>query len=406
MNTIVNGGDLSSRFAFRVGGDTPRDVESATLSNGQVVIGDTATQARVGDFFRAIEGPLAFQEIPIVAVTTNGFTIATTTLPDVGDDFYVMRDVTQRTDESGAQTVVATSGPIQFVLDGVATEVEEDTAVPANSIPLPVKVVDGAGVIPDFATETTLQSVLAEVTDINTNTPAGGALTDTQLRATAVPVSGPLTDVELRATAVPVSGPLTDVELRAVPVPVSGTVSTGGLTDAELRATPVAVSGPLTDVELRATAVPVSLSAAIPAGTNNIGDVDVTALPVTFDAGAADATTQRVVVATDQAPLPFVAGGKTVGGTYRNNYASTPVTTGAWVQLAASVSATTEMEIFDSSGQTMELGIGAAASETRLILVFPGGNGRVPVALNGERLSIRAVSATASVGEIDINLYN
>jgi hypothetical protein len=45
----------------------------------------------------------------------------------------------------------------------------------------------------------------------------------------------------------------------------------------------VAVTGPLTDTQLRATAVPVSgsitVGAAIPAGTNNIGDVDVLTLP-------------------------------------------------------------------------------------------------------------------------------
>ena len=67
-------------------------------------------------------------------------------------------------------------------------------------------------------------------------------------------------------------------------VPVTGT-QLDALTDAELRANNLAtegkqdsiitaIGGVLTDVELRATAVPVSV-ASLPAGTNNIGDVDI-----------------------------------------------------------------------------------------------------------------------------------
>lgn len=425
MNTIVNGGAVENRFAFRVGGDTPRDVESVDLLNGQVVIGDSGTPAQVGDFFRAINGPLAYQEVPITAVDTNSFTIATTTLPDLGDDFYIMRRVTQRTDDQGSQVVVAQSGPIQFVLDSVDTEVSEDTGTPANSIPLPVKVVNAAGVVPDFATEATAVDILAEVTNINANTPAGGALTDTQLRASPVAVSGPLTDTELRATPVPVSGPLTDTQLRATPVPISGSVTTGGLTDTQLRASPVAVSGPLTDTQLRASAVPVTVSAAlpagtnnigdvdvltlpsIPAGTNNIGDVDVLTLPISYGAGATDATTQRVVFATGQT-VTSTTGGKSLLAKGRISYTSTPVTTSAYTQVVASVGSTavTEVEIFDSSGETLVLATGAAASEVDQNYIFPGGNGRIPLAIAANaRVSVKAVSATASVGEIDINFY-
>lgn len=93
--------------------------------------------------------------------------------------------------------------------------------------------------------------------------------------------------------------------------------------------------------------------------------------------------------------------------TVRNVYSSTPVTTGAWVQLVASTSiAVKEIEIFDSSGQTMELGLGGAGSEVRKLLVIPGGNGKVFCVIPaGSRVSIRAVSGSASVGEIDVNFY-
>lgn len=49
-----------------------------------------------------------------------------------------------------------------------------------------------------------------------------------------------------------------------------------------------------------------TIDTALPAGTNNIGDVDVVTLPVSYNAGATDAQTQRVVVANDQT-LPVSA---------------------------------------------------------------------------------------------------
>jgi len=93
----------------------------------------------------------------------------------------------------------------------------------------------------------------------------------------------------------------------------------------------------------------------------------------------------------------------------RNVYSSTNVLTSAWVQLDADIdSSIKELEIFDSSGETMKLGIGAAGSEVDLVQIPPGGNEhRVPAYLSeGIRLAIRAVSANATVGEIVINGYN
>lgn len=72
---------------------------------------------------------------------------------------------------------------------------------------------------------------------------------------TTQPVSGPLTDAQLRATAVPISGPLTDAQLRATAVQVD-----------------------VADEAARQVGV-VSLTGAVPAGTNNIGDVDVLSVP-------------------------------------------------------------------------------------------------------------------------------
>jgi len=100
-----------------------------------------------------------------------------------------------------------------------------------------------------------------------------GPLTDAELRAVAVPVSGTF----FQATQ-PVSGPLTDAQLRATPVPVSGTVDLGATDNAVLDA--IAASLALLDNAIPAGAeLQVDVVAALPAGDNNIGNVDIVTLP-------------------------------------------------------------------------------------------------------------------------------
>lgn len=116
-----------------------------------------------------------------------------------------------------------------------------------------------------------------------------------------------------------------------------------------------------------------------------------------------------VAIASDQSSLTVTAGGKTAVNKVRNDYTSTSVTTAAYTQLisaAAFTTACTEVEIFDSSGQTLLLATGGAGAESDKVYIFPGGNGRIPLAIAAStRISVKAVSATASVGELTINFY-
>jgi hypothetical protein len=91
----------------------------------------------------------------------------------------------------------------------------------------------------------------------------------------------------------------------------------------------------------------------------------------------------------------------------RNVYSSVNVTTAAYVELIASTSNTINyLDIFDSSGQTLALAVGGAGSEVNQLYVVPGGNGPVPLLIpSGSRVSIKAVSATANSGELDITFY-
>lgn len=82
------------------------------------------------------------------------------------------------------------------------------------------------------------------------------------------------------------------------------------------------------------------------------------------------------------------------------------VGTAAYVAIATVTSVVNEIEIFDSSGQTLVLATGTAGGETDRILVPPGGNGLVPiVAPAGTRFSLKAKSSAATAGEADVNFY-
>jgi hypothetical protein len=65
-----------------------------------------------------------------------------------------------------------------------------------------------------------------------------------------------------------------------------------------------------------------------------------------------------------------------------------------------------EAEIFNSSGETLFLAIGAASGEIDTLYILPGGNDRGSLVLPKDaRLSVKAVSANATSGELTINLY-
>ena len=141
-----------------------------------------------------------------------------------------------------------------------------------------------------------------------------------------------------------------------------------------------------------------------------VNQLSVSAGPLEYIKNGATTTVSiDTTTPSNSNPLPTSNVGFAYLGSARLDYSVTNVTTGAWVQLTASVGAAAVFGItlFDGGGYAMELGIGAAAAETRALLIPPGGfNGVIPLRIAaGTRLSIRAVgTATVSAGEIDINL--
>lgn len=148
----------------------------------------------------------------------------------------------------------------------------------------------------DFATQTTLSALNDKVTAVNT-----GAVV---VSSSALP-----TGASTEATLSALNAKVTAVDTGAVVVS-SSALPTGAATESTLSILNAKVTAVNTGAVTISSALPAGTNnigdvdvlslPALPAGSNNIGDVDVLTLPVAFNAGAASATTQRVVIASDQ----------------------------------------------------------------------------------------------------------
>ncbi len=156
----------SSAHVRLIGSDAVEASSTATQINA------TAHAALVGDLIRMTSGATSGQRVRVIKIDTNIIYIsALSAAPSAADTFEILRHTAPLVDADGKQEVNATltAAPVQFVLNGVDTEVEEDTGTPADSRPLPVKVLDSSGVEIDFATQTTLAALNAKVTAVDTD---------------------------------------------------------------------------------------------------------------------------------------------------------------------------------------------------------------------------------------------
>lgn len=87
------------------------------------------------------------------------------------------------------------------------------------------------------------------------------------------------------------------------------------------------------------------------------------------------------------------------------NYTVSPVDSSTWVELTSSSPSVKRLQIFDSSGQIMQLGFGGVGSEAPYLLITPGGNGVLDMYIPaGTRISVKANGDTADAGTLIINL--
>lgn len=104
-------------------------------------------------------------------------------------------------------------------------------------------------------------------------------------------------------------------------------------------------------------------------------------------------------------PIPPSAGRSSTALARHTYSGGGNVSTSAYTELVTALpDDVNELFIFDSSGQTLVLATGAAGFEVDQIYITPGGNGSIELAIaSGARVSIKAVSANATAGEINVS---
>lgn len=249
------------------------------------------------------------------------------------------------------------------------------------------RVVVGGYVFDDVADAPALSENSAAAARININRSQVGVIEDASTRGRYATVTAS------NALKVDGSAVTQPVSVASMPLP------TGAATESTLQAVATEATLQSIDSELAGIGSNVSTISAEVASIEG-------KTPALGQATMANST--PVAIAINQSNIPVVQAGKTAVNLARIDYSSTNVTTAAYTQLLASTSAVvSEVEIFDSSGQTLFFSTGSAGSESDKIYIIPGGNGRIPLSIAaGTRVAIKAVSATANAGEISVNFYS
>lgn len=210
------------------------------------------------------------------------------------------------------------------ILDGASSSIAATVVDGATANPLLVSLVDqngdaiavggGTQYAEDTASAAGEQLTMAGVVRKDAAATMVGADGD----RTALQVDA---DGWLRVTTPPGGSGLTDAELRATPVPVSGTVTAsdggGSLTvDGTVAVTHAALTELAGAID---TEMQVDVVGALPAGDNNIGNVDVLTVPAPLSTtgGGTEATALRVTLANDSTGVVSVddnGGSLTVDG--------------------------------------------------------------------------------------------
>lgn len=145
-----------------VGTDT---VDSFDANSNKITAASHA--ALPGDRIKFTSGDNATLEYTVYTVTTNTIELVEDPSFPIAalDAFSILRPTSEVISTTGAASAVA-----QFILDGSAQDVVEDTVTPANNIPLPVKILDTTGEVDLRAAVTALTNIDADTSSIISNT--------------------------------------------------------------------------------------------------------------------------------------------------------------------------------------------------------------------------------------------
>lgn len=278
--------------------------DAADAGTTNQIITAASHVANVGDMIRFTSGGCAGYEAVVVAKATNTITLGQTlpATPAALDTFNIYRSITQTLTATG--TMPAT---LSFTRNGAAQDIVEDTVTPANNRPLPVRLMDFNGEMTLNAANLDLNVQLTHaganpdsvqigngtnIADVN----AGKELlvkdttADTSLGTIAGAVSGTEMQVDVVAALPAGTNNIGDVDVASI---AAGTNLIGkvgisdGTHEVDINASnEMLVKDATSNTSLgtiagavAGTEMQVDIVAALPAGTNNIGDVDVATLP-------------------------------------------------------------------------------------------------------------------------------
>jgi len=136
---LQHGLDVISHSFKRVKASDAVEANSTTT-----VINATAHVAAKGDVIRITSGALIYSEITVYSVTANSITLCEklSAAPAAAVTFDVLKYASPVINSLGELVTTGGGGgggAVSFTLDGASQVVTEDTAVPANNRPLPVK---------------------------------------------------------------------------------------------------------------------------------------------------------------------------------------------------------------------------------------------------------------------------
>lgn len=194
---------------------------------------------------------------------------------------------------------------------------------------------------------------------------------------------------------------------------ISGTVSlpTGAATSANQTTANSSLSTIATNTTGLNTTI-TTTGSAVPADALQIGVKSGSNLiPLTLGQTTMSASVP-VTIASNQSAIPVsgslspTTGRSIANAPVYNVYSTTNITTSAYVQLVASTTSTTNyLDIFDSSGQAMIIGVGGSGSEVIQGYVPPGGD-QIPLSIPaGSRVSYKALTANATSGYLTMSFY-
>lgn len=307
---------------------------------------------------------------------------------------------------SGNTTLTAISGQLPTTIGAhvtaasLAVSIASDQTVPvsAASLPLPTGAATSAGQTTGNTSLATIATNTAGLAQGSTTSGQTGPLMQAEALASTPTYTAGTTNPLVMTLA---GGLRTDSSAVTQPVSAASLPLPSGASTSALQ-----TSGNTSLASIATNTTGIATSALQTSGNATLSTISGQ-LPATLGQKASSASAS-VVIASDQTAISTAMSGKAVANApIYNSYVTTNVTTSAFVQLVASTTLAANMiEIFDSSGQAMIIGVGASGSEVVQLYTLPGGNGQTPLKIPaGSRVAIKALTASATSGYLIINFY-